>query len=309
MNQPFMSVKKNVVLTAILYTFLWGCAFPLVKICMDSFGISDGDNISKCLIAGIRFTLSGIITLIWCFSSDKKVSVTKPELKMAVVYGVLATSMQYAFTYIGLSMVDGSKGAVFDQLCVFMTVLASGLFFKDDKLNLRKVLGCVAGFLGVVAINTSSIGNFDFSFGGEGMMILAALCQTGAYFLAKKSAGFMTAKKLVGAGQFIGGIVLVVFSVLFGGKIGEVNSLSVVSVLALAVISSVAYVLSLMPLKYFPASEISSFNLLITVFGVLMSALLLKENVFRWNYLISGVLISAGIILVNSRRKNHVESF
>ena len=46
----FFSKKRNVVFTAIFYTFLWGCAFPLVKICMDSFGIIDGDNFSKCLI-------------------------------------------------------------------------------------------------------------------------------------------------------------------------------------------------------------------------------------------------------------------
>ena len=59
-------------------------------------------------------------------------------------------------------------------------------------------------------------------------------------------------------------------------------------------------ILSLMPLKYFPASEISSFNLLITVFGVVMSALMLGENIFKWSYLISLLLISFGIIMINS---------
>ena len=57
-----------------------------------------------------------------------------------------------------------------------------------------------------------------------------------------------------------------------------------------------------MPLKYFPASEISSFNLLITVFGVVMSGIVLGENILKWNYFVSLALIGAGIILINSRK-------
>ena len=71
----------------------------------------------------------------------------------------------------------------------------------------------------------------------------------------------------------------------------------------LAAISAIAYVLSLIPLKYFPASEVSVFNLLITVFGVVMSGIVLGEQIFRWNYLISLTLIIVGILLVNWRKK------
>ena len=71
----------------------------------------------------------------------------------------------------------------------------------------------------------------------------------------------------------------------------------------LSLISAVAYVLSLLPLRYFPASEISSFNLLITVFGVVMSALVLNENIFKWNYGVSLVLIALGILFINKRKR------
>ena len=54
----FLKRKQNVVLIALLYTFLWGCAFPLVKICMEQFSVTD--NISKCLVRangqGVFFT-------------------------------------------------------------------------------------------------------------------------------------------------------------------------------------------------------------------------------------------------------------
>ena len=55
--------KRNMVWVALLYTFLWGSAFPLVKLCMDGFGIND--NMGKCLVAGLRFTASGVGLCLW----------------------------------------------------------------------------------------------------------------------------------------------------------------------------------------------------------------------------------------------------
>lgn len=235
---PFFASKRNVVITAIFYTFLWGLAFPLVKICMLEFNISAGDQPAKCLVAGPRFAFSGVLTLaLYVIFGKNRLSVTARELKRSVLYGITATALQYAFTYIGLSVIDGSKGAVYDQMGVFIIVLSSGLIFKSDKLSARKI---------------------------------------------------------------IGGVILCIAAYLLGGRIESVNSTAVLSLIGLIIISSVAYTLSLKPLLYFPASEIASFNLLITVFGVVLSAALLNENVWRFNYAAALILCSAGIYLINS---------
>ena len=177
----FFRNKRNVVFIAIFYTFLWGCAFPLVKICMEAFQIAGTDNMSKCLVAGIRFSLSGLLALLWCWLKDEeKITLGRHRIKNVLLYGVLSTSLQYAFTYIALSKIDGSKGAVFDQLCVFIIVLASGLFFKDDKLTLKKISGCIIGFAGVLAINTDGV-SISFDIAGEGIMLLAVLWNITAF--------------------------------------------------------------------------------------------------------------------------------
>ena len=295
----FFEKKRNIVFIAIFYTFLWGSAFPLVKLCMEGFDISD--DMSKCLIAGIRFTISGLLLTAYNFLKDRKKALpSKSELKYFMSYGALATSVQYAFTYIGLSRVNGSVGAIYDQLCVFLIIIFAGFFDKGDKLNLKKIFGCAVGFFGVTLVSTDG-GSFSFSLPGDGMMILAALCQSAAYFVASGSAGKIDARKLVGYGQLFGGIILTAFSLLVGGRISDVSLVGVITLVALSLISAIAYVLSLIPLKYFPASEISVFNLLITVFGVVMSALVLGENVFKISYLASLLLISLGILLVNKR--------
>ena len=293
--------KKNVVLLALFYTFLWGSCFPLVKLCMEGFGASD--NMSKCLVAGLRFTLAGLGLILYSLIKEKKEALpTKRELPYLLGYGLLATALQYAFTFIGLSNVDGAKGAIFDQLGVFIIIILSGLLLKNDTLSAWKILGCVIGLFGILAVNTEKM-TFSFALDGELMMTLAALCQTGAYFVAVLCAGKVAAAKLVGYGQLFGGILLCVFSLLMGGRIQQIRPQGVLTLLALALFAAVAYVLSLVPLKYFPASEVSVFNLLITVFGVVMSGLVLRENIFRANYLIALALIVIGILLVNYRDK------
>ncbi|MBQ8759369.1 MAG: DMT family transporter, partial [Clostridia bacterium] len=178
-----------------------------------------------------------------------------------------------------------------------------GIFLKNDSLTVKKICGCVLGLAGIIAVSTDGL-TLSFSPDGEGMMTLSAITQTAAYFVAVKSSEKLSAIKLVGYGQFLGGEMLIVFSLFAGGRVSSVNPLGITVFTSLALISAVAYVLSLMPLKYFPASEIAVFNLLITVFGVVMSALVLGENIFRLNYALSLVLVSAGIFLVNHGGKN-----
>lgn len=299
-KKPFFSQKKNVVLLAFVYTFLWGCAFPLVKICMTSFEILSNDNFSKMLVAGVRFFLSGIITLIISLfvKDDNRAKIKSKDLLFIISYGLFGTTLQYAFTYIGLSNISGSIGALFDQLCVFFIIIISGLFFVDDKLNFTKIAGCFFGFSGV-AFTIMDGFSINFNLLGEGMMMLAAVSQTVAYIIAKKSVSHLSTLKFVGFSHFLGGGILMIFSYIMGGRILTINPKGIITMLLLVGISSIAYILSLLPLKYFSASEISVFNLLIPIFGGIMSGIYLKEDIFNFNYLFALLFVVIGIYLVN----------
>lgn len=303
MKQPFLSKKRNVALLAVLYTFLWGGAFPLVKMCMSSFQIASTDDVSKMLLAGVRFFCSGVITMIvsLLFGEEKEReegNSSGKKIILIVLYGLLGTTLQYACTYIGLSHVDGSIGALLDQFCVFLIIIISGIFCAGDVLTASKIIGCCIGFLGILFTATGGL-SFHLRFEGEGMMLTASLLQTAAYFVAKRAVNRFSALKFVGLSHLIGGFALIVYSLACGGKICVFPSRGIIILIGLACISSVAYVLSLLPLKYFAASEVSVFNLLIPVFGALLSGIYLKEDIFNLRYLIAFVLVIVGIYIVN----------
>ncbi|MEE0946671.1 MAG: DMT family transporter [Acutalibacteraceae bacterium] len=284
---------------AIIYTFMFGCAFPLVKICIEQFGISADDNVSKCLLAGVRFFLSGLILVFICRKNNAD---KRKALSYSFLYGIFGTTLKYACTYIGLSLVTGSKGAILDQMGVFLLVIFSGLFFKGDRLSFLKIIGCILGLLGIVAVGFEGL-NFSFSFMGEGMIILAAFFNTLEYFVAKFASDKVSSAELVGKGQLIGGILLMLIALLLGGRFTSVTVKGVLSLTALVIISSFAYTLSLMPLKYHPVSKVTIYNLLITVFGVIMSGIVLRENIFKIEYIVAIALISVGIFVINKQQE------
>ena len=74
----------------------------------------------------------------------------------------------------------------------------------------------------------------------------------------------------------------------------------------LALVSAVAYSLWGMLLKYNPISRVAVFGFMNPVFGVILSAWLLREGAQAFGpiSLVSLVLVCAGIYIVNSREQS-----
>ncbi len=53
-----------IVLSAMICTALWGSAGPFIKLAYQFLAIPINNNLDKSLLAGIRFTLSGIVVLV-----------------------------------------------------------------------------------------------------------------------------------------------------------------------------------------------------------------------------------------------------
>ena len=64
---------------AMVCCILWGSAFPCVKIGYEMFHIADGDVGSQILFGGMRFFLSGIITVLIGWGLEKKFPWPKKE--------------------------------------------------------------------------------------------------------------------------------------------------------------------------------------------------------------------------------------
>ena len=287
-------------LCAVLCTLLWGAAYPMIKYSYATLAIDSAAD--KLMFAGERFLLAGAMVFAAAWVRGRRVpSIPARLIGPAVLYGVLQTGLMYILNYIGVANTTATKTSILTAASAFMAVLLAPLFFRDERLTAVKVIGAVIGFGGIIAVNLGDLSG-GLRFDGEGFVLLAAALNTAGSFVGKRiSAGRvfeMTAYQLT-----VGAALILAVGALMGGRpILSVEGLLLT--LTLAFISAAAFSLWTSLLVYNDAGRILVFNLLIPVFGAMWSFVILGERqIFDPMYILSVILISVGIILVNYTKK------
>lgn len=306
MNRSKLSKLYIMVPLALLCCFLWGSAFPMVKIGYEMFSIAESDTASQILFAGIRFSLAGALVILFGSLIAKKPLYprNKTEIGHCLLLSLFQTVLQYTAFYIGLAHTSGVKSSILVALNVFLSLLLSAVVFKMEKLTAPKLIGVLIGFAGVVLIHFEAGGFGGFALNGEGAIILSAFAYSVSGVLIKRFSANEDPVMLSGWQFLAGGIVMAAFAALAGGRVHmRLEIQSVLAILYLALISAVAYTVWGLLLKYNPVSRVSVIGFMNPVFGVLLSAAFLGESgeAFSLKNLVSLVLVCIGIYVVNAR--------
>lgn len=294
--------KRNIILFAVFCTLLWGSAYPGVKTGYQLFSIETADVFGKIAFAGYRFTLSGILVLLFQLAAYKKVHLPKKsQLPSIFLLGVLLTSIHYTLFYVGLANTSGINGAILNGTGTFFSVLIAHFVYSDDRLNLRKALGTAVGFSGVVLINIAGSQDLPIHFNalGDGLIIMAAFVSSVGFIYSKKLSQNISPVSLTGFQLLFGGLLLVFVALANGSSLQGFTLSSGLLLLYLSCLTATAFSVWTTLFKYNPVSSISLFKFLIPIFGAVLSALILGETLFRWVNLSALVLVSTGIYLVN----------
>ena len=251
-------------------TFLWGSASPCIKLGYALFKIPSSETWTQVLFAGTRFVFAGVLTiLIGSILNRKMLLPTKSSVPNIVK-------------------------------------LVSTIIFRQEKLNLKKIIGCVIGFAGVIVVsmNGQKI-DMNLSIMGDGSLFLCALSYAFSSCLMKNYSKKDNPVMLSGYQFIFGGIVMIILGLVMGGRITHVSVSAILMLFYLACISAVAYSIWGILLKHNPVSKVAIFGFTNPVFGVLLSAWWLGEGSRELgiNALIALVLVCIGICIVNVKGK------
>ena len=72
--------------------------------------------------------------------------------------------------YFGLSHSEGSRAAILNSLSVFSVVIFACIFFKSDRMTVKKIIGCMVGFAGILSLNLGGAESGKFTWLGDGMI-------------------------------------------------------------------------------------------------------------------------------------------
>ncbi len=298
-----------VILTAFFCCLLWGSASPAIKIGYEFFGIGADDTPSRILFAGCRFTMAGIMVVIFGSILAKKfLKLSKDTVKYALALSCFQTILQYIFFYMALAHTSGVRGSIINAAGTFFSILLAVFIFRFEKMTLRKAVGSILGFAGVVLIvsagNFSSLGG-GFSLQGEGAMILSAFVSAVSGCLIKLFSAKENPVTLSGYQFFIGGIVMILVGLLFGGELHLMSPYSIPLLIYMAFISAGAYTMWGVLLKYNPVSNVTILGFMNPVLGVILSAIFLKEGAEALSLftILSLSLVALGIYISNRPQK------
>ncbi|WP_238900150.1 DMT family transporter [Clostridium sp. YIM B02500] len=300
-NKKIYTNGKFVAIIATLCCLLWGSAYPAIKNGYLLFNINSNDIPSKLLFAGYRFILAGIFIFIIAKLYGKTVfNISKRNISRLFILGISQTTLQYIFFYIGLANTTGVKGSIMNSTVAFFSVILAHYIYANDKLTKKKSIGCVIGFIGVIIANfNTEFLEFSFTLNGDGFVIIAALVFSVTAIYSKKLTEDLDVMIITGHSLFIGGILLVLLGWLSGGQVYSFSLLSSLILIYLALLSSVAFTLWNMLLKYNKVGPISVYNFLTPIFGSILSAIFLGETILEFKNIIALIFVCIGIWLVN----------
>lgn len=287
---------------ALTAAVVWGWAYPLIKMGFEEFTITPDMTGNKILFAGVRFTFSGLIILAFAKAKRRSFAMRrKTDWWFMLLFALLNTTFHYSTFYIGLSFSAGARAAILNSLSVFLLVIMACIFFKSDRFTMGKVLGCVLGFAGILALNMGGAESGHFTLLGDGMIIVNALCSAVASLLTRSLIKRVDVFVGTGYSLGLGGLLLLVPSLLAGATMPQITCWGLVILLLLIGISALSFVLYNKLISCNPVGKVAIFNSLIPVVGAVTSCLCLGET-FYWKYVIAGALATAGIYIINKQK-------
>ena len=295
-----------IVIGAMLCCALWGSATPFIKMGYKVMFEGAKPNVpSTILFAGIRFAAAGFITIALYSIARKKVLYPKRQnLDKITIIALFQTIIQYFFFYIGLANTSGAKGTIISGSSSFFAIFISSLIFKQEKLTVKKVVACIVGFAGIIAVNLQGL-DFNMNFTGDAFVLFSSISLAFSSVLIKIFSKDEDPVVISGYQFMLGGAVMIIVGLIAGGKIDYVTPTGIAILVYLSFLSAIAYALWGMLLKYNPVSKVTIFSFMTPVFGVLLTKLMLPEEstVQLVNLLISLVLVCAGVFMLNYTRQ------
>ena len=214
------------------------------------FPVDTSEPFNVILFAGIRFVGAGIITLLITnpFTRENPVP-SKNMICPIIVLSVFQTALQYIFLFLGLAAVQASVGAILTGTSVFFTVILVTMIFRTEPLTGRKISATVLGLIGIIVLNIGKNFSFQFRLNAEGLVLMSSLMNALANFFMSKYSKKHNPMALTGYQFLLGGLSLVIISVLMGGRVGIPDIRGVGVMFFLMLVASLAYGIWSMLLK------------------------------------------------------------
>jgi drug/metabolite transporter (DMT)-like permease len=297
MHQTTLQWRPIAVL--LLLALIWGANMAAIKV--------GADELAPLFMAGLRSLVASACLYIWMRIKAIAIFPSKSHLVHGMIIGVFFGS-EFGLIYEGLQYTTASRTYILVYTAPFFVAIGAHFFLKGDRLNAWKILGLVSAFAGIVVLFLGKVGSLSLDALPGDLMALAAGALWGATtvyikkFLSQRALPLQTLFYQV---CFSTPLLLIMSVFLENPMISGFSLVTGFSVFyQCIVVAFISYLIWFHLIHRYPVSLLHAFSFFTPVFGVFLSGALILGELMRPGLLVSLVLVSLGMVLVNRRPKS-----
>ena len=280
----------------VLLALIWASAFFNIKIATYSYG--------PLTIAFLRIFFGAIPLVLLCYFKNIKIEAFSKDWRWFASIGIINLVIPFFLIAYGVQKVQSNLAAILMASTPLTAVILSHFFTKNEKINLIKVIGVLAGFSGIVFLFSDEILINENNFLSALIILFASTFYVIGGLLTLKISNKknenVTASILIWA-------TLVLFPICM--LIEQPWNLSprldsTISVIYLGIFSTgIAWLLRFYILKNNGLVFQAQVAYLIPIFGVILGFLILNEEI-TYKVIIALIAVIIGIYIVKKSSKS-----
>lgn len=295
-----MKIKDTVAF--ILLGLIWGQTFLWIKIGVAA--LPPVVFVSLRMIFAIIFL--GAVVLI----SKPARPTSRREWITLVVLGIINMAFPFLLVAWGEQHIDSAIAAILHSTVPMFTMLIAHVVLTDDRMDVMRVSGLIVGFIGIILILFQDLGGADFRSNllGQGAILLASLSYAVSSVVARYNAKAVSPIYQA----FIPLVVADVFtwSLALGSSTPMElphTGLAWFAILYLGIVASgIGYLIYFYLIQSIGPTRTTLVTYIFPVLGVVLGVVFLNEKLV-WNTVVGGLIVIAGIAIVNLRRPEVVK--
>ena len=273
-----------------ILSLIWASAFFNIKIATESFG--------PITISLLRVFFGSIPVLLICFYKKIVIEAFSKDWHWFMLIGFINLVVPFFLISYGVKSVQSNLAAILMSTTPLSSTILGHYYTKNEKFNLKKTLGILIGFAGIIYLFSDNILIDENNFISALLILLGSTCYVVGGVLtlkiSKKKNENVTGSILIWAI-----IILIPLTLIFEKPWNITPSIeSTISVIYLGIVpTGIAWLLRFRILKKNGLIFQSQVSYLIPIFGIMLGYIFLKELITH-KVLISLLAVVVGIYFV-----------
>ena len=305
MNIRIDKSKAGIIVAYFLIYVVWGSTYYFIGVALK--------GLPPFLLGAIRFTVAGLILLVWCGIRGEPVF-KKDLIKKSAVSGIVLLFIDMAVIMLAQKYVCSSLVAIIAASTAIWIMALDMPMWKKNFRNPLRLFGILFGFLGVLALYIEQLNHDAMNENGKyGILILVFGCISwalGTLYAKYKSSGAEEVNAFAGSSwqMLFAGAMFWLCSFVTGDINAELNHVPISAWTSLAYLilfgSIFAYSAYLWLLKVRPATEVATHAYVNPFIAVFFGKTFGKEHITLIQ-IVGLAVILVSVMMVNRREKKN----